>query len=71
MLTVLVQANNANSVNSFFAFATSRFVNAMRGAAAQNQSSNRDQQGMLQSSSETSGAWGSSSASSDSASDEN
>jgi hypothetical protein len=47
MLTVFVQANNANSVNSFFAFATSRFVNAPRGAGAQNQSSNRDQQGML------------------------
>jgi hypothetical protein len=71
MLTVLVEANNTNSVNSFFAFATSRSVNAMRGAAAQNQSPNRDQQGMLQSSSETSGARGSSSASSDSASDEN
>jgi hypothetical protein len=27
---------------------TSRFVNALRGAAAQNQSPNRDQQGMLQ-----------------------
>jgi hypothetical protein len=48
MLTVFVQANNANSANSFFAFATSRFVNALRGAVAQNQSSNRDQQGMLQ-----------------------
>jgi hypothetical protein len=45
MLTVLVEANNANSVNSFFAFATSRFVNAMRGAAAQNQSPNRDSKG--------------------------
>ena len=58
-----MRANNANSGNAFFAFATSRFVNALCGAAAQNQSSNRDQQG-TRSSSETSGALGSCSASS-------